>query len=60
MRVERVALDRELGYRSKLDRRSAWLEELREYGKTKARWFLKERESRDTARPAAREQQPAT
>jgi NTE family protein len=60
MRVERIALDRELGYRSKLDRRSAWLEELREYGRTRARWFLKERVSRGGVRPSATEQQPGT
>ncbi len=47
--VARIALDRELGYRSKLDRRPELLEELREYGKTKCRWFLKERESRAAA-----------
>ena len=29
--------------RSKMDRRPACIEELREYGKTKCRWFLKER-----------------
>lgn len=44
--VSRIALDRELGYRSKLDRRPKFLEELREYGKAKSRWFLKERESK--------------
>jgi NTE family protein len=44
-RVARIALDRELGYRSKLDRRPELLDELREFGKTKCRWFLKERES---------------
>jgi NTE family protein len=44
IQVSRVSLDRELGYRSKLDRRPAFLEELREYGNTKARWFLRNRE----------------
>jgi NTE family protein len=44
--VSRIPLDRDLGYRSKLDRRPQFLEELREYGKAKSRWFLKERESR--------------
>jgi NTE family protein len=44
--VERIALDRELGYRSKLDRSATLLDELREYGKTKCRWFLKQRELR--------------
>jgi NTE family protein len=47
--VTRISLDRELGYRSKLDRRPELLEELREYGKTKCRWFLKEREARHPA-----------
>jgi NTE family protein len=60
IRVERIPLDRELGYRSKLDRRSAFLDELLEYGKTKARWFLKERETRGGGRPPARDQQSAT
>jgi NTE family protein len=45
-RVFRISLDRELGYNTKLDRRPALLHELRELGKTKCRWFLKERESR--------------
>lgn len=44
--VGRIPLDRSLGYRSKLDRRPELLRELREYGKAKSRWFLKERESR--------------
>jgi NTE family protein len=52
MRVARIALERELGYRSKLDRRPDFLEELREYGHTKARWFLKDRQaSRDMVAP---------
>ena len=45
IRVTRIALDRELGYTSKLDRRPEWLNELREYGRTKCRWFLREREA---------------
>ncbi|HVU51552.1 MAG TPA: patatin-like phospholipase family protein [Polyangia bacterium] len=45
IKVSRIALDRELGYRSKLDRRPQFLDELREFGNTKARWFLRERES---------------
>jgi NTE family protein len=44
--VTRIALDRELEYSSKLDRRPEWLEELREYGRTKCRWFLRERATR--------------
>jgi NTE family protein len=41
--VSRIMLDRDLDYRSKLDRRPALLAELMEYGKMKWRWFLKER-----------------
>jgi NTE family protein len=44
--VSRIPLDRELNYRSKLDRRPEWIQELREYGKTKCRWFLREREAK--------------
>lgn len=46
VRVERIALDRDLGYRSKLDRRAELLDELRDYGKVKARRFLRERDAR--------------
>jgi NTE family protein len=46
MRVSRISMDRELNYRSKLDRRPKHLNELREFGRTKWRWFLKERETR--------------
>jgi NTE family protein len=46
MRVSRISMDRELNYRSKLDRRPGFLEEMREFGRTKWRWFLKERETR--------------
>ncbi len=54
--VTRIPLDRELSYRSKMDRRPEFLDELREYGKTKCRWFLKERlASPPIARPS---QQP--
>lgn len=55
IRVSRVALERELGYRSKMDRRPAFLDELREFGRTKARWFLKERESVETMRSQTHE-----
>jgi len=48
--VERIPMDRELGYRSKLDRSPALLEELREFGKTKCRWFLKQRQSEAAVR----------
>lgn len=44
--VARISLDRDLDYSSKLDRRPAFLEELRAYGMTQARQFLKEREGR--------------
>jgi hypothetical protein len=37
-------LDRELGYRSKIDRRPELLNDLKLYGQTKCRMFLKERE----------------
>jgi NTE family protein len=47
--VARIPLDRDLGYRSKLDRRPDFLRELKEYGKTKSRWFLQSRESRKYA-----------
>jgi NTE family protein len=46
VRVSRISLDRELSYRSKIDRRPGLLEELRIYGQTKCRSFLRERESR--------------
>ena len=55
--VSRIPLDRELNYRSKLDRRPEWIQELREYGKTKCRWFLRERESRRP--PVSQPQQSA-
>lgn len=45
IQVSRIPFDRDLDYSSKLDRWPSFLEELREYGVTKARWFLKERES---------------
>jgi NTE family protein len=51
LRVSRIALDRELNYRSKLDRRPEFLSELREYGRTKVRWFLHERRSRSSSPP---------
>jgi NTE family protein len=47
--IARIPLDRDLGYRSKLDRRPEFLRELMEYGKAKSRWFLQERESRKYA-----------
>jgi NTE family protein len=49
IRVGRISLDRELDYRSKLDRRPELLEELREYGHAKWRWFRKDRQVRAEA-----------
>jgi NTE family protein len=46
IQVSRILLDRDLNYASKLDRAPAFLDELREYGKSQARWFLKERQER--------------
>jgi len=60
IRVSRISLDRDLNYRSKLDRRSELLEELREFGRTRVRWFLKERETASqSAPPPAPAQQPS-
>ena len=42
--VARIPLDRELEYMTKLDRKPEFLNELREYGRAKARWFLQERQ----------------
>lgn len=42
--VSRVVLDRDLDFRSKLDRRAGFLKELMEYGRTKARLFLDDRQ----------------
>ncbi len=46
IRISRIALDRDLDSRTKLDRRPGLLEELREHGRTKWRWFVKEREAK--------------
>ena len=43
IRVARIPLDWDLGYRTKLDRRRELLHDLREFGRTKVRWFLKDR-----------------
>jgi NTE family protein len=56
--VERIAMDRELGYRSKMDRSPALLDELREFGKTKCRWFLKQRASEVAGRIDTRLNRP--
>ena len=55
--ISRIPLDRELPYRSKLDRRPELIEELREYGKTKCRWFLRERQNKQA--PVNHQQQSA-
>jgi NTE family protein len=57
--VSRIPLDRELSYRSKLDRRPELLDELREYGRTKCRWFLKERETRMGGESLWKQSQPS-
>lgn len=41
--VERIQMDRELGYRSKMSRSPQMLRELRQYGRSKGKLFLKER-----------------
>jgi NTE family protein len=46
IRVDRIARDRELSHRSKIDRRPYLLEELRIYGQMKCRSFLTERQAR--------------
>jgi len=45
IRVARISLDRELGYRTKLDRRPELMAELRDYGIMKWRRFVKERQA---------------
>lgn len=44
--VSRVILDRDLDYGSKLDRNPTFLKELFDFGRSKARYFLKERENK--------------
>jgi NTE family protein len=44
IQVLRIPFDRDLDYATKLDRWPSFLSELREYGITKSRWFLKERQ----------------
>lgn len=46
VKVERIQLDRELDYRTKMDRSPELLTELREYGLAKWRWFVDERDTR--------------
>ena len=47
--VARITLDCDLEYTTKLDRKPEFLSELRENGKVKARWFLKERQGKKHA-----------
>jgi NTE family protein len=49
VQVERIYLDRELDYRSKMDRRPDLLMQLRKYGQAKWRWFAKERAAKRNA-----------
>jgi NTE family protein len=42
--VSRIPMDRDFGYRSKMSRSPDFLEELQQYGRTKGRLFLKERQ----------------
>jgi NTE family protein len=53
IRISRIALDRELGYRSKIDRRPELLTDLMRYGQTKCRMFLKDRNTRITEQELA-------
>ena len=48
IRISRIAMERDLPHQSKLDRRPELLRELREFGRTKCRWFLKERAAKET------------
>jgi NTE family protein len=57
--VSRIPLDRDLSYRSKLDRRPELLKELLEFGKTKSRAFLKDRNSKKYAMQALEATQQA-
>jgi NTE family protein len=59
IQVSRISLDRELDHRTKMDRRPAFIEEMREHGRTKCRWFLKERGAKASF-VAPSQQQPTT
>jgi NTE family protein len=50
--VGRIRLDRDLGYASKMSRSPSLLEDLQQYGQTKARLFLKERSRKQYAHQA--------
>jgi NTE family protein len=49
IKTTRIAFDRDLDYRSKLDRTPSFLEELRLYGRVKSKGFLREREGQKYA-----------
>jgi NTE family protein len=51
IRISRIALDRTRGYLTKLDRRPAFIDELREFGRAKWRMFAKQRTSSVTGAP---------
>jgi NTE family protein len=53
IRISRISLERELSYATKLDRGPRHLEELRDQGRAKTRWFLEEREANLRAQIAA-------
>ena len=50
IKISRIALDRNLHSRTKLDRRPELLGDLRQYGETKSRRFLGERRSQGAGR----------
>lgn len=58
--VSRIQLDRDLDYRSKLDRRPELVNELRQYGKTRWRWFAKERANKRALSTGADEVRPGS
>lgn len=49
IQVERIRFDRELDYRSKMDRSHHFIHELMKYGEAKWRWFVKERAAKADA-----------
>jgi NTE family protein len=53
IRISRIALDRDLPSRSKLDRRPEMLHDLQQYGQTKSRGFLKNRKTQTETRIGA-------
>jgi NTE family protein len=53
--ISRISIDRELPYRSKLDRRPQLIHELQDYGMAKWRRFVRERSKRLEVAPVRRE-----